>query len=147
LESAFKFGTMPTTLVDDVFESDAPESGVPEHGVSGLPSADETVDKVYKQVKHVFGTKVTAASALTLIVAVMEACEQLGAMSGPGRKKVAIEVVDRFLNVIPEDTENRQFIIASVNLLLPTIVDSVASVAKGQTNLSKKVKKTFAWCC
>jgi hypothetical protein len=93
-------------------------------------------DILYEQVKKSFTTAPTAANVVNLITATMMAAEKLPKISGPAKKELVTSVVDRFVGEIPDSVDAKPVIKASVVLLLPSIVDTIVSAAKGQLDIN-----------
>ena len=99
-------------------------------------------DVLYNQVKGAFKNGVTVANAINIITYTMAAVERTKNMSGPEKKEAVVFVITRLVDEIPVEQEDKAAIQSAVRLLLPGLVDSIASAAKGQLDINKIAQQT-----
>lgn len=110
------------------------------------PGAVAVADKIFERVRHTFGEQISPENVMMLVLDTMEASEQVKNIPGPKRKKIAIGVMHRLLDEIPDHTENRHVVVGAMKLLLPGMIDAIIAAAKGQVDLGRKVKRVFGCC-
>lgn len=131
---------------DDAIVVDADAAIVAEDdaAIAADTSAAAFVNRVYDRVSHTFGQTFNASDVVSLVSETMEAIEVLrvedgGTISGPKKKKIAVEVINRLLDEIPDGASDRALIVSAGKMLAPGIIDVVTAAFKGQVKLGEAV--------
>ena len=113
--------------------------------VAAISTEQQLVDQLYEQVKTTIDTKViTAASAVNIITATMAMVESMCAAPGPQKKALVLHIIDRLVDEIPAEREDKLAIKNAIALLAPSIIDSIVAVSKGQVAINLPGGKA---CC
>jgi hypothetical protein len=100
---------------------------------AGNPEEQALADIVYDRVKAAIGTKrVSAASVTIMLTAAIAEVEKLPNLTGMQKKALVTHVVDRLLNEIPAEQDDRDAIRAATALMLPHMIDTLVAAANGQ---------------
>lgn len=132
--------------------SEAPGAS-PLQKMADTSAVDELVDEVYGTVKSGFRSRVTPDNVVVLITEAMMAVERIQqsyekfhALSGPAKKDVVLEVLERLVSELPVGRAEKDAIVSAVNLLAPSVIDTIVSASKGQFDLNATVERAGACC-
>ena len=105
----------------------------------GRPWASQysIVDDLYEQIKDAFLEGITVANTVNIITHTMVTVEKIRGMSGSEKKETVIFIINQLVDEIPIEQENRKAIQGTISLFLPDLIDSIASVAKGQLDINR----------
>ncbi len=103
-------------------------------------------DKLYDRVETMIGTReVTVSNVVMIATSIMSILQRYPSLTGPEKKQLVIDILTKFVTgskIIPDDS--KQIVISMIQLILPTVIDIVASVAKGSMS---KLFKSARKCC
>lgn len=133
--------------------TDEPPQALPALELDEAPlDTDALVEDVYGTVKKTFNHKISPANVVVLITKTMRVAEKVRGATGPEKKDIVLEVIERLVNELPTGEDDKDAIMTAVHLFAPGIIDAVVSAAKGQLDLgkiAKNVRSCFSCfsCC
>ena len=114
-----------------------------EEVISSQPNIVDLGESLYTQVKAIIGKKqVNAMNLMFVVTTAMKAVEKINT-SGLQKQRYVEDVIERLVNEI-EDGETRTLIQNTVSMLLPSLITSLCSAAKGQLKINSK---NSTQCC
>lgn len=110
---------------------------------------DKHTATLYRQLEGlVNGNKVTTTTLLSTTVHLMKCIEKYDDITGEERKKIVIQVITQFISDTMEDSKDKEEILLIVRLALPSFIDNIISVDKGQIIIkTKKYLESVFSCC
>jgi hypothetical protein len=126
---------------------DAPAEDAPAAAIPGLaPSARPIADGLYDHIKLSFDLgRVQASNVIGLLTYVMAVVEKQKSLSGPEKKEVAINLVERLAGEIPGD--GGVALQTAVRFLLPPFIDTIVAATRGQLDINRASAGCCSPCC
>lgn len=100
-------------------------------------------EELYSLAKWALNEKegvISITNVINLVTSTMESAERFRDISGPQKKEVVVNVLDKLVEEIPATQDDKPAIQYSIKLLLPNIIDSIVSATKGQLDLNRTLR-------
>lgn len=101
-----------------------------------VPHHSEAFNQVYNLVVETIDGDVTPEDVAMLVAVTMRAAEDFHGKSGPEKKKLVLDVVQKVVEDLEIRDATREQLRLAVHLLAPGLVDTLISAAKGQFGLT-----------
>ena len=114
--------------------------------MSSEKSKDKPVSRLYDELSGIIGDrKITVTNIVSVVTLLMKTVDKYTDVKGIQKKELVLAVVTKVVNETMSDDDERNNILYVVEGVLPTVIDTIIQVDKGQ--LLIKLKKTcFSWC-
>ena len=97
----------------------------------------ELVGQLCAEVKKAVDLQtITPESIFKMLMSVMGLVERQKQLSGPQKKQAVIDVVNRLVDEIPAEAEEKAAIMSAIQLLLPSLIDTIVSVSLGELDIN-----------
>lgn len=115
-----------------------------------VSEVSDLVEKIHNDVKQsIINKKFNASNFIVLVTIVMQVVEQLGDLTGPEKKEIAIRVIKRLVLEIPMPEEDKVAVGIIVETTLSKTIDYIIMAANGELDFGKIAEqfKSIFSCC
>lgn len=113
-------------------------------------TASHHLDAVVAQVKAAMANRITVMNVVLFITYTMQTVQQIGGLSGPEKKQLALAALEMVLDEVPFSEGDRMTITVAVQMLAPSLIDTLVAAAKSQYNFGKiaeHARSFWTSCC
>jgi hypothetical protein len=102
------------------------------------PSFQAIIDRLYIQIRMSIALKdTTTGNAMLMLTTAMAAAEKQKHLSGADKKRVVVTLVGRLVGDIPRNSEDKRALVSAVDLLLPSLIDTLVAATLNKFDLNR----------
>lgn len=103
---------------------------------------EECFDDLFDQAQKIVEKRGLNMKNIVFIVThLMQVVEKMEGLSGPDKKELVIDVIDKIIEISDLDDELKSSLQTFIDSTLPSTIEVIVSASKNQLNLNKVVKR------